>query len=104
MSQRVEHTVARGIRGRILNVLYCLRVSGGGLTLDMLRASLRPVDAVTEEELIVHLQYLQAKGYVEVEDLDVLVGLAAKRVVLLPKGIDLLERSIAADPGIINPL
>lgn len=102
--QRPQDHLARAIRGQILNALYALQVSGGGLTDSALLASLKNIHPISESELLVHLRYLAAKGYVRLTEIEAVIGLAPQRVELTPRGIDLLEKSIPADPGIINPL
>jgi len=57
--------------------------------------------ALTDSEIEEELDYLARKGYVRLEDVEV-PGVGARRIAYLePKGQDLLDGSIAQDPGIL---
>lgn len=89
----------REIRG------WALRVIGGylpyGASFRVLEAELEELGlACPETELKGHLKYLLDKGYITLEEIE--RHTIMRRVNhITPKGIDLLEGNISADPGVM---
>jgi len=96
----IEGHLSREIRGRILKTLkinYPYR-TGDKLITDIL---IDEQYSVTEPEVSVHLSYLEEKGYVSIETVSAPdMGVKRSLVKLTPKGIDLMEGTIQADPGV----
>lgn len=93
---------AREMRGFILNMLQINYPNGCSeklieITLNENQFSISPSVIKT------HIEYLEEKGYVRVEEVRSM-GVVRTVVYLTAKGIDLMERSIPEDPGIILPL
>jgi hypothetical protein len=57
-----------------------------------------------DAEMLSHLSYLEAKGYIEIKEIsDKRLGdLKATVAQITPRGIDLLEANIPEDPGILT--
>ena len=94
-----EYRIARG---EILRMLYRTYPSVAGDNL--LRATFV---WITEPTIEGHVEYLIESGYVTREDIDPTqykFSTAKYLLKITPKGIDLLEDNIDADPGIDNPL
>lgn len=93
MAQNHEYRLHRG---RLLKILY--KAFPDGVNDDLIRLTLSQMGLhVTSGVLRGHCDYLKGKGYVEIEDIHGKIDYLVK---LTPKGIDLLESNIAADPGI----
>lgn len=85
-------------RGEILRTLYrnmphpiCDNVFGEVFSAD------------TPTYLITQMKYLHGKKYIKLEKVDEQYSTATCLVNILPAGVDLLERNIDPDPGIICP-
>ena len=91
------------IRGRIL---IALQYGYPGLVGDQLLTNIMQ-DAqypVSPQIVSGHLTYLEAKGYLELETVEAR-ELSMTRILakLTPKGVDLLDGNIEADPGVRLP-
>ena len=89
----------REIRG------WALRIIGDaqpyGASFRVLEAELDELGlACSETELKGHLKYLLDKGYVTLEEIE-RHGITRRVNYITPKGIDLLEGNISADPGVM---
>ena len=87
------------IRGWILRI--CQRAQPYGASFQVIEITL--MDAgfhVSLTEIKSHLKYLEDKGYIQMEELK---QEKVKRRInsITPKGIDLLEGNIEADPGVM---
>jgi len=51
-------------------------------------------------EIKAHLQYLERKGYICMEEVEV-AGVRRRINAITPKGIDLIEGTIEPDPGVL---
>lgn len=83
-------------RGRILKILdkaFPDEVASSVMALTLQEMHL----AATIGQIRGHCEYLAGKGYVEIKHEDVKSDFT---VTITPKGIDLLEENIPADPGI----
>lgn len=89
----------RQIRGEILNAL---KLNYPNLISEKQIISwLEQLGFVTCENIKEYLEYLQDKGYISLETRTIKSYRQENTMVkLTPKGIDLLEESIAPDPGI----
>lgn len=84
-------------RGEILRALYRYLPDAAG---DDLLATVFTKD--TRGVIQGHLRYLEGKGYVEFMKTDKTYSSAEIMAKLTTRGVDLLENSIPADPGITN--
>jgi hypothetical protein len=87
-------------RGWILRIVE--RGGRFGASLQLIGDSLYGLRAnMTQMEIEDQLNYLARKGYVRVEEVKV-KGVGERRIAYLePKGQDLLDGSIEADPGVL---
>lgn len=93
MSQNHEYRIQRG---RILKILYTAFPDGvhkDTIILTLIDMSFH----VTDGTLRGHCDYLAGKGYVEIHSDRHSPDYTA---IITPKGIDLLEENIPADPGV----
>lgn len=96
----LERYQARIIRGQILKILKVAYPGPASLQLLELTLSDRHYQ-LSPTEIQGHVTYLGEKGYVSSrEEDDRLLGVTRVLVKLTPQGIDLLEGSIGADPGV----
>jgi hypothetical protein len=87
------------IRKWILHILK--RAFLDGASLKVIRDALHRMRLPqTLEETAVHIRYLEIKGYVNIEHVEV-EGVGSRDIhYLTPTGLDLLDGNIEADPGV----
>ena len=92
-------TENREVRGWILKI--CERAQPYGASFQVIETTLAEAGFhETLTEVKAHLQYLQRKGYIQMEE--VKAGRIKRRInSILPKGVDLIEGSIDDDPGVL---
>lgn len=84
-------------RGRILKILY--KAFSEGVHKETISLTLKEMHLyATDGILRAHCDYLAEKGYIEIDGNELDYSDYAARITT--KGIDLLEQSIDADPGI----
>jgi len=100
------------IRGRVLQTLADNEALASPMSFVLLLRTLDTIGvSVSARELRGELEYLTAKGYAELRRRADMPGWARERmsagrptdviaVKLLPRGLDLVQRNIAADPGV----
>ena len=87
----------RDVRGCILRTLY-----EGGKDNAMSQRSVERILLPLTVDIAPYIRYLKEKGYIrnfEIGDLD--TSILGNILQLTTKGVDLVERSIPADPGVI---
>ncbi|AEG60029.1 hypothetical protein [Desulforamulus ruminis] len=92
---------ARELRGFILTM--CKNNYPHGCSEKLIQIAVGENQFTSSPALIhAHLEYLEEKGYVRLEELQAKgLGISRKVVYITAKGIDLLEGSIALDPGVL---
>jgi hypothetical protein len=97
-SKRIQQEAERGSIVQILVEWRMEWMPVGELRLHLLR---REGNALTEEQLKFHLNYLEEKGYVETKHLRaVRAGLEMTAVRATARGVDLAEGRIAEEEGV----
>ena len=90
---------AKEIRGQIVGILkrnYPYQT--GDKLINEIRQNMKYI--VSPAVVSGYLTYLEEKGYIESENVAA-YGVARRLVKLTPKGIDLIEGNIDADPGVM---
>jgi len=97
MTLDLEGTGRRIIRGEILKIL---KISfPDGVSNKLLRSTLGRMEFEESRGILRgHCQYLKAKGYLALRDVN--MGSVSYICTITPKGIDLLEQTIDSDPGV----
>lgn len=92
---------SKEIRGFLL--LMCMVQYPGGCSDKLMALTLADNQLESSPAVIkFNLEYLEEKGYVRLEEKnDVRLSIARMMAYITAKGIDLLERNIPSDPGII---
>ena len=89
----------REMRGWILNIID--RAKPYGASFEVIEVTLTDLGFnVCETEVKAQLKYLSDKGYVKYEPIE-RSGIVRHLNHITPKGVDLLEGSIPADPGVM---
>ena len=99
----MERVLSRDVRGRILRILeinYPFK-AGDHLIADILQDAQY---SIAPQLVAGHLTYLEEKGYIETETVEAKeLGMTRVLAKLTPKGVDLLDGNIPADPGVRLP-
>jgi hypothetical protein len=95
-----KNKMARGYILKILNIGQPQPVGSNVIDICLIQMGM----PMTETLLTAQLQYLADKDYIEIREAgEKELGNPVRLITLKAKGVDLLEGSIAADPGIIIP-
>lgn len=89
----------REIRGWVLRI--CERAQPYGASFTVIETTLMESGFHSSlSEIKAHLQYLERKGYIRMEEVE--VGGVRRRInSITPKGVDLMEGNIDPDPGVL---
>ena len=89
----------REVRGWILRI--CDRAQPYGASFTVIETTLMEVGLhVSLNDVKAQLKYLEEKGYIRMEEIE-RHGVKRRINYITPRGVDLLERNIEVDPGVL---